>query len=71
MKEKIPDLTAYRLNEAISILKKMNVVFLIKKTAPSWGKGDGSRRLFSSYDRVLKQTEIGDNIIELIVAAEK
>ncbi len=71
MKEKVPDLTAYPLDEAISILKKMNLDFLIKKTAPSWRQGDGSRHLSSTYYRVLKQTEIGDNIIELIIAAEK
>ena len=37
MKEKVPDLTAYPLDEAISILKKMNLDFFKILIASSSG----------------------------------
>jgi len=70
MSEIVPDLTAYRLDEAISILRTMKVNYSLQKTAPPTGRGDSGRRLSPSFYRVLKQTEIGDNIIELVIAAD-
>lgn len=66
MNGKVPDLTAYRLDEAIGVLKEMKLNYSLQKTAPP-GRKDNNRQTFY---RVLKQTEIGNDIIAFIIAAE-
>lgn len=71
MKEKIPDITAYRLDEAINILQRKGIKFKLKKTfPPSSGFPKYEEKDFSlpKY-RVVKQTPINEYTVELIVTA--
>jgi beta-lactam-binding protein with PASTA domain len=72
MKEKIPDVTAYRLDEAINILEKKGIKFNLKKTIPPLsGLEDHKVKEISKKNyRVVKQMELEDYTLELIIVAE-
>ncbi|MGI5875197.1 MAG: hypothetical protein ACOX6X_00030 [Dethiobacteria bacterium] len=68
----IPDVTAYRLDQAVEMLKKKGVKFNLKKIAPPIvrKKGNIPEQTFGAY-RVLKQDIIGNSLLELTVAKEQ
>ncbi|RJX24367.1 MAG: hypothetical protein C4554_09105 [Dethiobacter sp.] len=72
MNAKIPDVTVYRLDEAINILEKKGIKFNLKTTVPPYrSREDKSVTEVSSKTyRVIRQMELADHSLELIIAAE-
>lgn len=76
MKSMIPEITVYRLEEATAILEEDGIKYRIKEISPPYlsrkikekvaGKDQGK---MTGY-RVLRQTVMEGNILELIVAKE-
>ncbi|NMB35175.1 MAG: hypothetical protein GX989_02685 [Firmicutes bacterium] len=73
MENTIPEITAYRLEEAVAILTKNCIKYSIKKISPSYRtesivaeKDRGEATIY----RVLKQTLQAGNILELTIARE-
>lgn len=76
MKRKVPEVTAYRLEEATNILVQNGIKFYLKKTYPPFlprrtqkKAGEKTQGEVKTY-RVIKQTLLADNTLELVVAKE-
>lgn len=70
MVKKIPDVTAYRLEEAVNILKENGISFSLKKTTSIFFREKHTQYEVSSRQcRVLKQVEY-DSMLVLIFAEE-
>lgn len=72
MKKNIPEVTAYRLEEAGNILTSMGISFFVSETvSPILSKSKpGIDREKTTRYRVLKQTMLASGILELVVAKE-
>lgn len=76
MKSKVPEVTAYRLEEATNILAKSGIKFYLKKTSPPSLLRRTEIKAVARIQgevtgyRVLKQTLLADNTLELVVAKE-
>lgn len=68
----IPDVTAYRLDQAKDILEKYGAKFYYKEIVvpPLTGKKERPSDCSFKIYRILRQVEVGNNLIELTVAAE-
>ncbi|NMB41290.1 MAG: hypothetical protein GX996_05080 [Firmicutes bacterium] len=73
MLKKASDVTAYRLDEAINILKEEGIKFGLSGTAPAFSKlpaGSVEKSLYKDC-RVVKQIELPNGTVKLIVAVAK
>ena len=73
MENIIPEITAYRLEEAIAILTRSRLKYSVKKITPPFRTENtvvGKDRVEKTGYRVLKQTLQADNVLELVVARE-
>lgn len=67
----VPDLTVYRLDEAINILKKKGISYTLKKTLPPFSSCSvRAAREKKIQLRVLKQIITGPHTVELVIAEE-
>ena len=70
MVNRIPDLTSYRLDEAVNILREIGINYSLKKTAPIIVREKQTQNEESFRQcRVLKQIE-QENMLLLIIAEE-
>jgi len=71
MEENAPDVTAYRLDEAINILEKKGIKFKLKKTSPFrsglWQEHEEKAAPNEKY-RIVKQLQLEDHFLELTIA---
>jgi hypothetical protein len=65
---KIPDLTSYRLDEAVNILREIGINYSLQKTAPIIVREKQTQNE-ERQCRVLKQIE-QENMLLLIIAEE-
>lgn len=76
MNKKVPDITAYRLEEATTILTKKGLKFCLREISPLFLRGKPAEKPLESDQngrrnyRVLKQTLSADSFLELVVAME-
>ena len=74
MKRKIPELTAYCLEEASDILIRKGIKFHLKETVPPFLSRSmqerGQEEVTRSRYRVLKQTMLSGGTLELVIAKE-
>ncbi len=66
----IPDVTALRLDEAIGVLKEKGFSFYLRKTASYGTAGAGPGECHAEIYRVVRQTPVGKEELELTIAAE-
>jgi hypothetical protein len=72
MKKEIPDVTAYCLEEAGSILTGKGIQYSLKETVPPFLSRFMQEKKWSGAVRyrVLKQNRLADDLLELIIAKE-
>ncbi len=78
MKNIVPEITAYYLEEATAILDKYGIKYNIReiyslpfsRKIKNQGTGKDQNKVTGNAYRVLKQTLLAENILELIVARE-
>ncbi len=68
MEETIPDVTVYRLDNAINVLEKKGIKFKLKKTVSPISRPVGDTNISQEKYRVVKQVKLEDSIIELTIA---
>lgn len=66
MEETIPDVTVYRLDNAINVLEKKGIKFKLKKTVSPFSRPVEDTISQEKY-RVIKQVKLEDTIIELTI----
>lgn len=67
MEETIPDVTVYRLDNAINALEKKGIKFKLKKTVSPFSRPAGDTIISQEKYRVVKQVKLEDTIIELTI----
>ncbi len=67
----IPDVTAYPLSNALEILKDNNINFYLKKSVPPDYTGEKNRECIPEQFRVVRQSVVGDALVELVVSVQE